>query len=407
MDLSEVRPEMLVESGDYVEILMDGEILGPISLAELKELCPEDELPADTEIRSFGSEEWGSLYQHPVFQRRRLGVILNDGFDTDVAFFHILVAGQSMGPFPREEIIRMLDDKELLYTDMISSDEGDNWRKLYQVEAFDRRKEMGEDLPGPPTWDIFKKSFNEVDQQLKAVDPKEAPLLAELAYLEGRRSQKNHAKETVTETLPPLPPMESGPSLFSQISQKHLKQGAVMAALGLLGLWGFFRATAPDPLTKPLQERAKMISEKGGDAAAYDLSVPRKDAKPAPTRAPGEAQTAWPSKTYSNRKPAKSTSFTESEAFKTREPRESGERYEEDRIDDGYQYDDGDGVLEQDPVRQQISKEAYDPDSYPESEEADLDAMQNETGERPWPGSEDTSGEAPVNDQMPDEVIDF
>ncbi|MBY0415273.1 MAG: hypothetical protein K2Q18_13970, partial [Bdellovibrionales bacterium] len=127
--------------------------LGFISTHNLKTYILEHESELEgMSVRNIDSTDFTAIFEHVLFQRRRPQVIATmANIDSDQQFY-ILRQGQKTGPFQKGELITMLDEKEILLTDMVSYNGGHTWLKLYQLENFERRVlKESDSLPGVPT----------------------------------------------------------------------------------------------------------------------------------------------------------------------------------------------------------------------------------------------------------------
>ncbi len=135
--------------------------LGFIYLYDLKAYVLEHEEEAiNYWVRNYTSEDWVSVFEHPLFQRRKPQIISQENFQNDDQEFYILHKGQKHGPYNKNKLLTLVEDKELLLTDMVSFNAGHTWIKLFQIDGFDRRTlKESEHLPDMPSNEIMNKSI--------------------------------------------------------------------------------------------------------------------------------------------------------------------------------------------------------------------------------------------------------
>lgn len=362
---------------ELLEVEFEGQVFGPIWRVHLKaHLDAFKQLTHEIRIRDIESHmEWVQVTNHPYFQKRTQTPAPAIPEDQVGNLFYLIQGGQKVGPFTKEQILEKIHAYQLVMTDPISVDMGQNWIKVYQISEFDRRLKSersngsndGEDVSS-----LYKGLRNnnvvglQVLQSLTHQDPTNP------SYdLDSTR----------------IDPKKKSNSLNDLVELKYF-------ALFIIGLVGIFSI-----LSSWNRPRAKRTPASVKEAKSRQLEQERK-ANKAAQRA---AKRAERSSSRSNRAPAsvdnhsskKNTrlnqvrannnrrinrprsrtnrSIRNSAAYKsTRQPASAGE-------DDNY-YDDGDTPDEQDPVRSQVSRETMDPpDEY--EKEPDYDKEQNSEDE--------------------------
>lgn len=190
-------PTNLIESKEYptdeiYELKVDGNEYAPIWAFDLKDYLEHHEVAPDTQIKIFGSENWRSIFEHPMFQRRRPQIVENDNDLNSDESYQLLLNGKKVGPYTISEITNMIDQKEILFTDMVCNSEQTEWTPIFKITNFDRRnlKSIG-DLPGRPASDIENTSLQEVVTTLENKDYGKEGALADLAFIGNLKSAKN------------------------------------------------------------------------------------------------------------------------------------------------------------------------------------------------------------------------
>lgn len=392
---------------------------GPIKREELKGYLKKYEVPSDWEAKSGLDDEWQLIYEHPFFQRRKPQLISTEKFELEQEIF-VLKDGTKMGPYNPNEIRSLISEKHILITDIASWDMGKTWHKIYQIEEFDRRSLKQSELPSGPDWEVFKQSFEEVGASLN--NPSESKVdteaIAGLAYFEKVKSGKvrdekfiasnEQAQEStpITYTSNDENEERNMPNWFSKINWKI--SGAVFAfTLSIYALYNVIysigdnsneklafdkQASSTAPELKPSKRTPSSLGNKVNNTNPNRINKASSFNSPAPNRAP------------------RSKSFTNTKAFRQR----FGERKMHDNPlhdPDDYRYDNGNENVEQDPVREKISKETFDPeedyykdDSY--QDEEIQPAQDNEESDQSWPGAKTKDLKVPVEESSDNEYFD-
>jgi hypothetical protein len=125
------------ESLWYVQV--GKETVGPYHKNHLKayiDLHPE--FPFDVKVANAQDKKWLPLFKVVEFQRRKQNVVSKEEWKKN-KHFYLLKKGQRSGPYTLEQIQKKLWEKDLLLTDLLSFDEGENWIKILEHPQFDRR----------------------------------------------------------------------------------------------------------------------------------------------------------------------------------------------------------------------------------------------------------------------------
>ena len=389
---------------------------GPYMQAGIKALTEENEFPEDTVVRDAKNiGEWIGVYAHPAFQRRKPQIIGEEKNLPDDRKAYILVNGQKHGPLGTQEVIALLEQKEILLTDQVSFDEGHSWRKLYEFQEFDRRDLEQSHLPSIPTWDVFKNSNEEIDDQLSHAQERERQLnaFAGLAFIENVQAEKSTDQNLeANKQTPEVEETHKGADIVEfklkekQVSNSQEQQddhesspwtknlAYVVAICFMLGASSYMLFNDPMKdvnLLSDRQQAAKKLIKRG---------TPTKGRVPASQqdivkRAQEQTKKAQVSRVNKirrapSRRPA---SITETKSF--REGRKMQERpfmnnedpYQDDAYED-YNYDDGSTPVAQDRVRKRLDKRTidsedqyYDSNQKEEFIESEIDTAQGVWGE--------------------------
>ncbi|MCY4643543.1 MAG: hypothetical protein OXB88_02905 [Bacteriovoracales bacterium] len=163
-DLHTLSEEELGELGlerHEIWYLMVNEIpCGPYSLDNLKSFLENHkDFDHQTQASSGDKQKWAPLSKYPFFDRRSLGNPDSPlGTQTEEAPLKLLIDGRPQGPYEQKEILKKLESKEILPTNLVSADGGKSWFPLYRHPRFDRRNRPGHgELPDRPNQESSEK----------------------------------------------------------------------------------------------------------------------------------------------------------------------------------------------------------------------------------------------------------
>lgn len=332
---------------ELFEVRFDETRLGPIWNQDLKAYVAQDpNFPVSCFVSQFAAEEWMPILQHPFFQRRRPQLVARNELNIESEEFFVLKEGKKIGPYTAAQVEEKLSEGIILVNDQISSDAGQSWGRLYEIEEFDRRSVVGSgELPFMPEWQVFNNSFDEVEKDLSDISHNskamETDAIASLAYLEKVQSGK--AGVAGAEKI--LEERDTGPLPKVVI-------GTVLAmAFGLiLASWLSSRPSQPKTTTDipdnaPTTSRSNTIRAKSPSVPTTKLGQDvKKDNRPISERVINKV----------NRAPTNSAGFRKSRAFK-----KSIKPYNNNANND-FAYDQ-DRPLEQDPIGSKLSRESVNP----------------------------------------------
>lgn len=171
MLLNSHQRDELSELGEGTSFLIfkDEDYLGVLTKSELQHLCTVHPEIYNFEISISESEreKLGLLTDHPAFQRRGLSLAeMNEEQNQSAKEFFLMKQGKLLGPLMPEEIITLLEEQRLLYTESISIDAGASWKKIHEYPQFNRRLRKSENLPSPPPSKTMKKAQLETYQSI-------------------------------------------------------------------------------------------------------------------------------------------------------------------------------------------------------------------------------------------------
>lgn len=320
--------------------------LGFISTADLKSYVFNQGNDADNfYVKNIDSSEWTSLFTHPSFQRRKPQLVSAASLaqDTDQQFF-ILKNGQKNGPYEKFELLSMLKQKELLLTDMVSTNAGHTWMKLFQVDNFDRRVlKESDQLPGVPAQAVMGHS-----ESVATITSTEA--ISSLAYLSNVKRGKSVEREKVENYKSDHNAQNSSSSLY-----KWLLVGSVIGIV-------YFGFHIKNQLTSPFKSDAQTIGEQSEMLSPVDMNGTSSRANPEASKM-GEKRNInqindtqrnsgkFQPRVFQPIRPAAKKSFMDTS------------NYQNTKIDaqeDPNYFYDNTSAMELDPVRSQVSKENYD-----------------------------------------------
>nr|BDT28487.1 DUF4339 domain-containing protein [Bacteriovorax sp. HI3] len=322
---------------------------GYITLYDLKNyLIDHHDEVKDYQVRNIDSNEWIALFEHPYFQRRKPQLVSATTLSTDdEQQYFMLRNGQKTGPFEKYELTTMLEDKEILLTDMVSTNHGHTWMKLYQVDGFDRRSlKESDQLPGVPSHVLMQQQ-----ESVMAISP-ETEAISGLAYLSNVKRGKSFEREKIDTSFT----ADSKPGTSSSTIYKWL---LVVSIVGI----GYFLFHIKNQLSSPFSNKeAKSVGEQAEMLDPVNMNEPMPpQTNPSARSQLGERRQnnqvndqgrsgKFETRNLNPIRPNQRKSFMESSKF---QEINAGE-------DDPNYFYDNTSAMELDPVRSQVSKENYD-----------------------------------------------
>lgn len=328
----------------------DDSSLGFIAVYDLKAYVYEHEEEAgEYFVRNIDSSEWSAVFSHPFFQRRRPQLVPLSGLaqDSDQQYY-ILKNGQKAGPYEKFELLSMLEEKEILLTDMVTTNAGHTWMKLFQVENFDRRVlKESDQLPGVPTQAVMNSS-EAVNTNMPETDA-----ISSLAYLSNVKRGKSVERDKVETFRTDATVQSNSSSLY-----KWLLVGSILG----IGYFGFH---IKNQLSSPFKAETPAIGEQAEMLTPVEMSGRSpSQTNPSATRQLGEKRNfnqvndtgrsggKFEARVFQPIRPIPKKSFMDSNKFQESKNDAPPE-------DPNYFYDNT-SAMELDPVRAQVSKENYD-----------------------------------------------
>jgi hypothetical protein len=236
LSMEMIERERLVPENLF-EIKIDGKILGPFALLFLKNYLEGKDL-TNIMIKNLESIIWIPAQQHSLFftgEVKKAPVS-----EAERREFYLLVNGRKVGPYKTEDIEYKVKNGELLFTDLISEDDGNHWCKLYELSHVDFRKHQETELPETPTQVVQIPTISsEVQEQIGIV--------GDLVKV-GIEGEKEKSKR-FAEIEPNIENKDRGPSpKFGNIF--------ILAAIIVIGLYFFTKKEPPE--TKEVVTSEKM-----------------------------------------------------------------------------------------------------------------------------------------------------
>lgn len=347
--------DYLISSEDYLtneqenvyEIKYNDNVIGKIYEDDLKlYLKNSNKENEEIFVRLSESEEFKSIYSIAIFQRRKPQLIKSEELletkdsKAEEDTYYILVKGQKEGPYTPSEVIDLISKKQILMTDLISSNAGHTWLKLYQVNEFERRKLKDSDhLPELPSSELFSKE-HAPEMESKENDS-EVDAVTGLLYLGNLKRGKiiEREKETLLETE--LTQKKS----FSLVWKIILVTSIIGCIYFAIGMQKFLKSPFENP-DNTVGEQAEMLtpvdemtpnrpSQNFGDNYGRGAKIINRNLEPIKFRPPANR------KSFLNN--AKMNSQNEA-------------RFQEND-DSSFYYDNNTNPIELDPVRSQVSRE--------------------------------------------------
>jgi hypothetical protein len=184
LDLKPLTEETITEMGynshDLWLVKIGLITFGPYETESLKHYVGDNEhLFEDAQASRMDNIQWTPFWENTVFQRRKIQAVNGEQHEGP---FWLMDMGLKIGPLSFRDIDKKIEMGLLVMTDHISIDEGHSWKKIYEIEGFDRRTYSPDELPIAPLESSFQKA------KLALVDKMEQPHihvseeLADMAY---------------------------------------------------------------------------------------------------------------------------------------------------------------------------------------------------------------------------------
>jgi hypothetical protein len=340
---SEAEIAKVVEVRDHIfEFKNGGEPLGYISLYDLKTITAQSESTLElAQIRQIDGSDWTLLFQHPFFQRRKPQLVPASTLEAENEFtYFILKQGQKSGPFEKHELLSMVDNKEILLIDMVSTNAGHTWMKLYQVDGFDRRNlKISDQLPGLPFNGVFDKitvSPNENDAETDA--------LSGLAYIGNVKRGKVIEREKISNYEEEKSKNSGNNSIYKWL--------LILSAIGIAYFLYNIKNQLSSPFSpekSPIGEQAEMLTPTESFSGSNMVGERPSPGQPSnqfnDTRRSGKFET----RSFQPIRPNQRKSFMETGKYQAIK--------NSDGDNDANYFYDNTSPIELDPVRSQISRE--------------------------------------------------
>lgn len=229
-----IQKNGIQESDLWMVLTVDKAMYGPFVTQRLKEYSHDHpELFKNLKVSSLDNGEWSAFSEVHVFQSRQPKLVSTHSLVSDDKFY-CLKNGLKHGPYVLAELKVLLDRKEILISDEVSTDEGISWIKLYQHHEFDSLSTPKNSLPFKPE----NKSFHESDQytqdqlrQLKLDKSQYDDAIVGLAFL-GNNKESIH-EDTDNESSKKKVHATVKTEVDNSDTQRRFKLRYVASALGM------------------------------------------------------------------------------------------------------------------------------------------------------------------------------
>lgn len=328
-----------IQRSQIFEIMFEGNTIGFTTLDEIKDFKESSDFDfTDYEIKNIDEVDFKSFYEHPLFQRRKPQLVPapETVLDDDTKYF-LLIRGQKNGPFEKQEIKNLIDKKEILVTDLISTNAGHTWNKIYMTEGFDRRTlKENDELPGLPNREYFEAEINnkmEPGEEIEAVTG-----LAYLGNLKRGKAIEREKEEILEETI--------------KKTNSYYWLYKIILGFSLIGI-AYMGYNLKNSLKSPFKEETE-DAKLGEQATAIfnDLNSDVNQNVNNDLRTNNKFESRKLEPIRINRNPRNNgRSFTDTQNFRNQD-----NRAVENSENDAYYYNDT-APIELDPVRTQVSRE--------------------------------------------------
>lgn len=182
----ETISEMGYQSHDLWLVKINHETFGPYETESLKHYVGDNEvLFEEAQASRMDDIQWKPFWDHVVFQRRKIQAAA----EAHEGPFWILDNGLKIGPLAFRDVDKKIEMGILGMTDHISVDNGETWRKIYEIAGFDRRTYDPDSLPIAPLESEFQKAKLALVEKMEQPRFHTSDELAEMAHI-GQQQAK-------------------------------------------------------------------------------------------------------------------------------------------------------------------------------------------------------------------------
>jgi hypothetical protein len=194
LDEDQIADMGLSEADLWMMKFEDGNVHGPFDTKSLIESSKvyEEEFEF-VEIFNLIIEKWAPFFKTTQFQRRMPKLVPAQNLSKSQSF-HVLIMGQSFGPYSLDELKQMTEDKKLRLNSEVSIDSGKTWMKMYEHHEFDRRLiKNQDDLPFVPSPSIIEENEERLAlvEEISSQNENSSSIIAGLAFV-GRGNDAGH-----------------------------------------------------------------------------------------------------------------------------------------------------------------------------------------------------------------------
>lgn len=165
LDLKPLTEEVIQQLGlgdhDLWLVKHDDEIFGPFEVESLKHYATENEPLFEKAVATrMDANNWQPFFSYDVFHL----IAENAHPERRAEEFWILHLGQKAGPYSRRDIDKKMELGLLTLADMVSLDNGETWKKFYQLDAFNSHTGNPDELPMAPLESSFQRAKEVVNE---------------------------------------------------------------------------------------------------------------------------------------------------------------------------------------------------------------------------------------------------
>lgn len=152
----ETITQMGYESHDLWLVKIGSIVFGPYETESLKHYVLDNEHLFDEALASrMDVPSMKPFWTHAVFQRRQPQVVNHVPHQDH---FWLMESGTKTGPFKFEDIDKKIVTGLVDMSDHISLDDGQTWKKIFEIHGLDRRTHGPKELPNAPFDSVFEKA---------------------------------------------------------------------------------------------------------------------------------------------------------------------------------------------------------------------------------------------------------
>ncbi|MCB0357199.1 MAG: DUF4339 domain-containing protein, partial [Bdellovibrionales bacterium] len=178
-----------------------GQTKGPYTQEQVEQMLSEQKIGVMDLIFRVGSNEWKPICEWSEFKDSK--IVSQCNYDTDqwILFLNREHEKKQLGPFSTIQVLKMLKEKELLYSDYIWKEGMSEWYPIKTIQAFKRSDEVStvnfDEINLQEDLSVYEESAADLLKNIKVRDNKQIrELTATISKVEKQQQKQIKSKKT-------------------------------------------------------------------------------------------------------------------------------------------------------------------------------------------------------------------